>query len=69
MSVKIIKNTDLAYPYPLLIKNILRVPLVHSPDQEIIYSDKCQYSYKTLSRRVSCLALKAFYMNIGSFAG
>ncbi len=56
MSVKIIKNTDLAYPYPLLIKNILRVPLVHSPDQEIIYSDKCQYSYKTLSRRVSCLA-------------
>lgn len=56
MGVKIIKNTDLAYPYPLLIKNILSAPLVHSPNQEIIYSNKSQYSYKTLSKRVSCLA-------------
>ncbi|MCK5520293.1 MAG: AMP-binding protein, partial [Candidatus Marinimicrobia bacterium] len=56
MGVKIIKNTDLAYPYPLLIKNILSAPLVHSPDQEIIYSDINQYTYKTLSKRVACLA-------------
>ena len=56
MGVKIIKNTDLAYSYPLLIKNILSAPLVHSPDQEIIYSNKNQYTYKTLSKRVACLA-------------
>ncbi len=56
MTVKVIKNTPLAYPYPLLIKNILSAPLIHSSDQEIIYSNKSQYSYKTFSKRVACLA-------------
>jgi len=56
MAVKIIENNDLAYPYPLLIKNILSAPLVYSSDQKIIYSNKKQYTYRTLSERVACLA-------------
>ena len=56
MTVRIIENTPSAYTYPLLIKNILSAPLVHSPDQEIIYSNIRRYTYRTLSERVSRLA-------------
>ena len=56
MPVKIIEKTPSAYPYPLLIKNILNTPLIYSPDQEIVYSDKVRYSYRTLADRIAQLA-------------
>jgi len=56
MTVRLIKNTPLACSYPLLIKNILSASLAYSTDHEIIYCDKKRYTYKTLSKRVACLA-------------
>jgi len=56
MPVRLIESTPLAYPYPLLIKNILSAPMVHSSDQKIVYSNKNQYTYKDLSKRVVRLA-------------
>ena len=55
-TVKIIEKTPSAYPYPLLIKNILNTPLIYSPDQEIVYSDQVRYSYRTLADRIAQLA-------------
>ena len=56
MPVKIIEKTPSAYPYPLLIKNILNTPLIYSPDQEIVYSDRVRYSYRTFADRIAQLA-------------
>jgi fatty-acyl-CoA synthase len=51
-----IERTQSAYSYQLLIKNILRSPLVYSPNQEVVYRDKVRYDYRTLNKRVSRLA-------------
>jgi fatty-acyl-CoA synthase len=56
MPIRKIERTPSAYAYPLLIKNILRMPLVYAPKQEIIYRDKMRYDYQTLNSRVSKLA-------------
>ncbi len=56
MHIKKIKKTPSAYAYPLLIKNILRHPVKHSPEQEIVYSDRWSYNYRSLFKRVSRLA-------------
>ncbi len=56
MGVKIIEQTDSAYSYPLLIKNLLSNSLVRSPDQEIIYRDEMRYTYRDFHRRVAQLA-------------
>ncbi|MBW1961892.1 MAG: fatty acid--CoA ligase [Deltaproteobacteria bacterium] len=56
MPVRIIESTASAYRYPLLVKNILNTPLIYSPDQEIVYSDKTRYSYRTLVQRIGRLA-------------
>lgn len=56
MSVKLIRPTASAYSYPLLIKNLLRTPLIYSPNQEIIYRDKQRYNYVTFEKRVCQLA-------------
>ena len=42
-----------AYPYPLLIKQILTAPLATDPDQQIIHRDVKHYDYRTFARRVS----------------
>ena len=44
------------YAYPLIIKKLLNIPLIHAPDQEIVYRDKQRYTYKELNRRVHRLA-------------
>jgi fatty-acyl-CoA synthase len=44
------------YSYPLIIKKLLKTPLIYSPDREIVYDDKNRYSYRTLSERISRLA-------------
>ena len=56
MPVRIIERTRSAYDYPLLIKNLLNLPLIYSPEQEIVYSDQSRYTYRRLARRVSRLA-------------
>ena len=32
------------YHYPLIIKKLLKTPLIYSPDQEIVYDDKNRYT-------------------------
>ena len=56
MPVKPIEVTPSAYAYPLLIKQLLLTPLVHSPDREIIYSDLSRYTYRGLVERIGRLA-------------
>ncbi len=56
MTVKPIEKTPSAYAFPLLIKNLLRTPLVYAPDQEIIYRDQLRYTYTDFGKRVSKLA-------------
>ncbi len=55
-NVKLITQTPSAYGFPLLIKNILKMPMVYAPNQEIIYRDLKRYTYLTLNERVGRLA-------------
>ncbi|MCG2576964.1 fatty acid--CoA ligase [Dechloromonas sp. XY25] len=55
MSAKPIDAAPSAYAYPLLIKQLLHTPLATSPEQEIVYADKCRYSYAELNRRIGRL--------------
>ncbi|MBS1169360.1 MAG: acyl-CoA synthetase (AMP-forming)/AMP-acid ligase [Burkholderiaceae bacterium] len=50
------KSASQAYAYPLLLKQLLLTPLVHSPTQEIVYSDISRYDYRTLNERIHRLA-------------
>lgn len=50
-----IPRTPSAYGYPLLIKNLLFSPVVHAPDQEIVYRD-IRLTYRDLHERVARLA-------------
>jgi fatty-acyl-CoA synthase len=45
-----------SYQYPLVIKKLLKTPLIYSPDREIVYSDKSRYTYRTLYERIHRLA-------------
>jgi fatty-acyl-CoA synthase len=56
MPVRLIQSTPAAYPYPLLIKQLLLTPLANAPDQEITYQGRVRYSYRTLQQRISQLA-------------
>ncbi len=51
-----IERTPSAYDSPLLIKELLRTPLVNTPDQEIVYRDQSRYSYRELGQRIGRLA-------------
>ena len=44
------------YQYPLIIKKLLKTPLINSPDREIVYADKHRYNYKALHERIHRLA-------------
>jgi fatty-acyl-CoA synthase len=56
MAFKKIRPTTSAYSYQLLIKELLRFPLLFSGDQEIVYRDKIRYSYSILAKRIAKLA-------------
>jgi len=56
MNVRLIERTPSAYPYPLLIKNLLAAPMPYAPTQEIVYRDRMRYDYRALNRRVHQLA-------------
>ena len=45
-----------AYQYPLLIKHLLHYPLVHAPDQEIVYRDLRRHTYREFRERLGRLA-------------
>ena len=56
METRKITKTPSAYDYQLLIKNLLIMPLVYSPNQEIVYQDKLRYNYITFKERLGQLA-------------
>lgn len=56
MKTKTIAKTPSAYAYPLLIKHLLKTPLIYSPDQEIVYRDQMRYTYSEFGKRVAKLA-------------
>lgn len=45
-----------AYPYPLIVKQLLHTPMVYAPDQEIVYRDTFRYTYRDLFKRIHRLA-------------
>jgi len=45
-----------AHAYPLLIKQLLLMPLAVSPEQEIVYGDQLRFDYRTLQARIGQLA-------------
>jgi fatty-acyl-CoA synthase len=53
---KKIERTPSAYDYPLIIKQLLRTPLIYSPHQEIVYRDLKRYDYTALGERIGKLA-------------
>ena len=56
MPARLIQPTPSAYGFPLLIKNLLRTPLIYAPKQEIVYRDQKRYTYAEFGRRVGKLA-------------
>lgn len=56
MALRHIIPTPSAYDYQLLIKHLLRTPLLYAADQEIIYRDQRRYTYAEFGRRVARLA-------------
>lgn len=56
IQTKLIKPTESAYSYPLLIKNILAQSLKYEPQREIVYRDLLRFDYFELNKRVRRLA-------------
>ena len=56
MRANLIEVSPSAYEYPLLIKHLLHYPMVHSPDQEIVYRDLRRHSYLVFRERIGRLA-------------
>ena len=56
MALRHVVSTPSAYNYQLLIKHLLRTPLIYAPGQEIIYRDLMRYTYADLGKRVARLA-------------
>ncbi len=54
--VRKVVQTESAYSYPLLIKQLLHTPIIYAPDQEIVYRDKLRYTYRDLYKRINKLA-------------
>jgi len=56
MPENLIESAPSAYTYPLLIKHLLHTPLVHAPEQQIVYQGKYRYTYRDLRERIGRLA-------------
>ena len=56
MPDNLIEFSPSAYQYPLLIKHLLHYPMVHAPDQEIVYRDLRRHSYRVFRERIGRLA-------------
>ena len=51
-----IEPTQSAYPYPLLIKQLLHTPIIYAKNQEIVYRDTYRSTYEGLYERINRLA-------------
>jgi fatty-acyl-CoA synthase len=67
MNDSLSQSATAAYAYPLLIKSLLRTPLVSAPDQEIVYRDLRRHTYRDLHERICRLA--NVLTNLGVKAG
>ena len=56
MRTKIIDPTPSAFSHPLLIKYLLATPLIHSPQQKIVYRDQKEFTYAQFGTRICQLA-------------
>ncbi len=63
--VRKIAKTASAYPYPLLIKQLLHTPILYAPDQEIVYRDTLRFSYRDLYSRINRLASGLAALGVG----
>jgi len=55
-----------AYQYPLLIKQLWHAPLMHAPDQVIVYRDMTRFTYRQLRERVGRLASCLTRLGVGA---
>ena len=69
--IRKIVHAPSAYPYPLLIKQLLNTPIYYAPDQEIVYRDQVRYTYDDMYRRVLRLgaALQSMDVKQGTKVG
>jgi fatty-acyl-CoA synthase len=56
MAIRLADSTREAYPYPLLIKQLLHTSIATASEQEIVYRDRSRYSYGTFHGRLGRLA-------------
>jgi fatty-acyl-CoA synthase len=56
MAPILIERTASAYSYPLLIKHLMHTPLIHAPEQEIVYCLQQRYTYRVLHDRIGRVA-------------
>lgn len=54
--VRKIYRSPSAYPYPLIIKQLLHTPVLYAPNQEIVYMDKARLTYSEFYIRIHRLA-------------
>lgn len=58
-------RTESAYPFPLLIKQLLNTPIHYAPEQEIVYRDVARYTYRDFYDRIHRLASALSSAGIG----
>jgi fatty-acyl-CoA synthase len=63
--IRKIFQTQSAYPYPLLIKQLLNTPIHYAPDQEIVYRDSARHTYRDLYSRIDRLASALTSLGVG----
>ena len=57
--------TKSAYGYPLLIKQLLHLPLSNTPDQVIVYRDQVRQTYREFGARLRRLASGLSDLGVG----
>ena len=55
------------YEFPLIIKKLLKDPLIKSPNREIVYADRHRYTYRDLKESIARLG--SGLMGLGAAAG
>ena len=63
---RIIERAPEAYPYPLLLKQLLHTPIIYSPDQEIVYRDTKRFTYREFYSRTKKLASGLQAIGVGA---
>lgn len=60
-----VRRTPSAYSYPLIIKQLLHTPILYSPEQETVYSDKVKFTYRDFYQRVNRHASALAALGVG----